>query len=96
MNILNLAQAVLGIDPSLPQLLVASGICATMAAQLPSLDAGLICDEFQQFADLLARTRLQALNALAKIVRPDATVPPPTTALALVAVLGAVQAASPV
>jgi hypothetical protein len=64
---LKLAQTVLGIDHSLMQLLVVSGICAAMAAQVPAEDGGSPDDLLLRFADAFRHAYNQTRNTLARI-----------------------------
>lgn len=87
MDIITLIQAVPGVGPYLPSVLVVFGICAVTAAQLPPpKSARSAYSVLYQLVNLLAHNYNQARNAFASTAKTtDAT--PPTAALVLLAAL---------
>jgi hypothetical protein len=87
MDFLAMMQAVPGVGPALPYVLMVFGICAVVAAQLPPpTAAGSLYGLVYQFINLLGHNYNQARNVLADTTKAATTVPP-TAAVALLAVL---------
>jgi hypothetical protein len=87
MDIIAMIQAVPGVGPYLPYILVVFGICAVVAAQLPPpRQPGSLYDIVYRIVNLLGHNYNQAANATAPTKNSSAGTPP-TTALVLIAVL---------
>jgi hypothetical protein len=87
MDIIAMIQAVPGVGPYLPYVLVVFGICALVAAQLPPpKSTGSLYGLVYQFVNLLGHNYNQARNALATPAKAP-SVTPPAAMLMLLAVL---------
>lgn len=86
MDILPLIQAVPGVGPYLPEILMVFGISAVLAAQLPPpKTTASVYGVLYQVVNLLAHNYNQASNALAPVTKTPTTTP--TAVLALLAAL---------
>jgi hypothetical protein len=88
MDIMTLIQAVPGVGPFLPYVLIALGICAVLAAQIPPpKQADTLYGFIYRIVNLLGQNYNQARNANAAPASPSKTAVPPTAALVLIATL---------
>jgi len=86
MDLMTMIQAVPGVGPVLPYVLVVFGICAVVAAQLPPpSNAGSLYGVVYQLINVLGHNYNQARNALADPAKTTTT----TTPTAVVALLAA-------
>ncbi len=88
MDIIALIQAVPGVGPWLPYILVVFGICAVVAAQLPPpATPGSVYDMLYRLANVLGQNYNQARNATSAPVKADSKPPLSSTTLVVLAAL---------